>query len=179
MAYGLMAIAVLVLNGLAIYHMSSMWPHTAGLAQGVIMNMPGPIMAVDTLYPFSWPRIAGFTVFIGASLYAFTVDMFMGMILLGTTILPVVLNYGVYSRIVRTVNNPAMKEFVDTENKFYEDEDKRTVIFQEELDKVMPEIWDKVKVRWKEEGLYVEELHEHHEPDESDSEVESATGEDD
>lgn len=125
------------------------------LVMGVLTENPLSVAAVRLLYPFTWPRLANATVYAAVAGYLYQFGLWPVSIIL---IAPFILSILVYNRICRIANNAEVQQTAVEHIKFLQDQEKRNAIFQEELDKVMPEIWERVEKRFKEHNILLENI---------------------
>ena len=154
-------------TGIILYGQFYVWRNAVTYAQGYLLKDPLSYFGVHALNPLTWPALVVFTMYMGASIYIWQVDNTVWPFAL-LVISPHIFRYFLYNRILKFIANPSVQENVELEMKFMEQEQKRNEILQEELNKVMPEVLEEAKKRWKDEGVYLEELDEHNQPDESD-----------
>lgn len=172
---GFILLYLVVRSAIMLFGQLHVWRHSLSYAQGVLLNDPLSVWGVYALNPLTWPAITIFVIYLGAAAYVAQVDPMLWPVSL-MAISPHIIRYFLYNRILKFIGNPVVQEAANDEIKFMEEEQKRNIILQEELNKVMPEVLEAAKKRWKDEGVYLEELDERDESDESDQERQSETG---
>jgi hypothetical protein len=161
-----------------LYSNINFWQLSEGIAEAWITKTPGSLEVIAALYPYTWPRMISAFFYCACAFYVMQVNPQLVVVSL-FVIFPHILSVMVYNKILRAVGNPELFENIVETQTILEEDEKRSLIFQEELNKVMPDVMAKTQARWKAEGLYLEELDEHHEPNESDQTGVSTTDDND
>ena len=143
MAYGLLLLVLVVFNGLALFHILGGFSGARNIAMGVLFNNPISIFGVRSIYPMAFHNIAKYIIYGGAALYVLQQGNPLVAIV---TLLPHVLLFFLYNRILQWVGNEELQKYVLEQQEFLKQDERRNLIIQEELNKVMPEATKKIDI---------------------------------
>lgn len=123
------------------------------MAVRVLLGDNYHINLVRMLNPFNMVNVADSIVYLLIAIYFLGLGEYIIAVL---AITPCILMAFAYNSVLRTMMNPSVQSYASEEIEYFEKEEKRNAIFNEELNKVMAEVVEKSIARWKEAGVYTE-----------------------